>query len=121
MLEVRGGDGRIGLPAQVEHHVLAGCGLEEIEREVGGQDAPHAVAPADLGQPHLAVDDDLGAALDGRDDHVDALGGAIERGMVGEVTLDQLGAACQQRVECGAFAGSGAAADQEAEARLGLV
>jgi len=106
--------------AQVEHHVFARRRLEQVERVVGRQDASHAVAPPDLGERNLAVDDDFGAALDGGDDHLHALGRPVERGTVGKVALDDLGPAREQRVERGAF-GSVATADQQAHTRLGLV
>ena len=115
MLDAGGGDRLVGLPAQVEHHVLAGRRLEQVEREVGRQDAAHAVALADLGERDLAVDDDFGAALHGGDDHVHALGGAIEGRAVSEVALDEFGRTRQRRVERVAIA------DQQAQARLGLV
>jgi len=52
--------------------------------------------------------------LDRRDDDVDPLRCAVERGGVGEVAFDQLGAAVEQRLELGV----GFGADKQADACL---
>jgi hypothetical protein len=97
--------------------MLARRRLEEIEREVGRQDAAHAITLARSRQRDLAVDDHLRPALDGRDDHVDTLRRAIKRGWVGEVALDQFRAAGEQRLEL-VVAGI---ADEQLDARFRLI
>ena len=70
--------------------------LNRSRAVVGRQDAADAVALAGFGQRHLTVDDHVRAALRGRHDHVDALGGTVERGRIGQVTFDELRAVFEQ-------------------------
>ena len=92
-------DCRVGSSAQIERCVLAGRRLEQIEREIGRKNTPHSVALAGFRQGTLTIDDDVRAALDRRDDDIDALRGAIERRPIGEVALDQFGAGDHERVQ----------------------
>jgi hypothetical protein len=121
VLNARRSDPLVRSAAQVEHHVLVGCGFEQVERVVGWQDAADAVAPAHLGKCDLAVDDDVRPALDSGDDHVHALRRPVERGAVSQVALDDFGPTHEQRVERGTLAGNVPAADQQADAGVGLV
>ncbi|BDZ47921.1 hypothetical protein GCM10025867_01620 [Frondihabitans sucicola] len=71
----------------------------------------------------LAVDDHVAAALEGRDDDIDALRGGIERRGIGDVTDDDLRVGSDERVDAGRLGGVvlPAAADEEADLHVVLI
>ena len=57
--------------------------LEQVEREIRGKYAAHAVALAGLGKGHLTIYDDVFTALHGGDDDVHAMRRTVERLVIG--------------------------------------
>jgi hypothetical protein len=94
----------------------AGCSpgrLEEIEAEIGWQDAANAIPLARFRERQLAGDDDVGATLYRRDDHVDTLRRAIERRSIPQIAFDNFRAALQQRLQDGGLAVVTSVADEQ--------
>ena len=92
MLHAQRGDLLVGLTPQIEGRMLSRRRLEEIYREVRGQDLADAVGGSGAGQGDLPVHHDLAPALQRRDHDVDALGGPKKARGVSDVALNELGA-----------------------------
>lgn len=107
MLNSQRGDRLVGLAPQIEGQEFAGRRLEEVEREVRGQDAADTVCGSGAGQRDLPVHDGLAPALQRRDHNVNADGGVTEARGVGDVALDDLGAAPHEPFDLGTLVGVG--------------
>ena len=118
LLHANGGDFFVCSAPRVERGMFAGRRLEEVEPEVGRENAADPIALASFRQRELAVGDDVEAALDCRHDDIDAVRRTIERHRIGEVALDQPGAPHGQRFEFGAL--TCYVSDNKANARVRL-
>ena len=116
VLNAASGDRLVSFAAQVEQHVFAGCGLEEVERVVRRQHATDTVAHSSFGERDLSINDHVRATLNGGHDCINTLRGTVERGVVGKVAEDDLSTTFEQRRQCSLLV----RADKQANMGVGL-
>lgn len=95
-----GGDGLLPLAAPGEEQVVLVGDMSEVGGEVGGKHPAHTGGLGCPGEGSLSVDEQVGPALDGRDDHVNAVDSGRQGLGSGQVELDDLDSGDRAEIGC---------------------